>query len=93
MLTGPDDVTLFAKVLAAGAAIIAPIWGAFHYLNGRFDKKSDKEETERCQRHIERLYENAEKDRALTRDLHEKAMDQISENQTQLIHVLTGFRK
>lgn len=52
------------------------------------EKKAEKTETANCLRHIEELYRNAEKDRALTRDLHEKAMGQIQSNQTQLIQIL-----
>lgn len=70
-------MSLLAKVVAAGVAVVAPVWGARTWLDKRLAAKADKEDTDRCLKHIEKLYENAEKDRALTRDLHDKAMAQI----------------
>lgn len=88
----PESFGLLEKVLGAAAAIGVPIWGARTWLDKRFAKKADREETTRenanCLRHIETLYQNAENDRALTRDLHEKQMDRIQQNQTQLIDIV-----
>jgi hypothetical protein len=88
----PESFGLLEKVLGAAAAIGVPIWGARTWLESRFAKKADKEavtkENANCLRHIEKLYENAEEDRKLTRDLHDKAMERIQVNQTQLIDIL-----
>lgn len=88
----PESFGLLEKIITAATAIGLPIWGARTWLDKRFAKKADKEETDKesanCLRHIEHLYENAEADRKLTRDLHDKAMERIQENQTQLIGIL-----
>lgn len=39
---GPDDMSLLAKVLAAGAAVLTPPFLAWKWLQGCFDKKADK---------------------------------------------------
>jgi len=38
----PEELGLLAKVIAAGVAVIAPAWGAWAWLDKRFDKKADK---------------------------------------------------
>lgn len=38
----PESFSLLAKVVAAGVAFIAPVWGARTWLEKRFDKKADK---------------------------------------------------
>lgn len=38
----PESVGLLAKVIAAGVAVVAPIWGARTWLDKRFEKKADK---------------------------------------------------
>lgn len=83
---------LLGKFIAAATAVVAPIWGARTWLENRFAKKADRADTEKttnkCLEHIEKLYQNAEEDRKLTRDLHDVAMKEVRENQTQLIHIL-----
>lgn len=84
----PEGMSLLSKVIAAGTAVIVPIWGARTWLEKRFETKADKGDVEKSLKHIEKLYENAEEDRKLTRDLHDKAMERIQINQTQLIDIL-----
>jgi hypothetical protein len=81
----PDDFSLLAKVLGAAVAIVTPIWGFLKLWTG----KADKSDTDKCLKHIEKLYENAEADRKLTRDLHDKAMESVSAGQRQIIEILT----
>lgn len=38
----PEGMSLLAKVIAAGVAIVAPIWGARSWLDNRLAKKLDK---------------------------------------------------
>src|SRR4051812_31993750 len=61
-------------------------------LGARVDAKADKadlaamlERLDKTNQHIERLYENAEKDRRFTRDLHDKGMDTIVTNQREIM--------
>ena len=88
----PESFGLLEKLVAAATAIGVPIWGARTWLEKRFAKKADKEqvtsESTNCLRHIERLYENAEEDRKQTRDLHDRAMEAIRINQSELIRVI-----
>ena len=89
----PESMGLLGKVMAAAAAVVVPVWGARTWIENRFSKKADKESTEKatgkCLEHIEQLYQNAEEDRKQTRDLHDKAMERIQHNQTQLIDILS----
>lgn len=89
----PESMSLTAKVLAGLAIVVPPIWGARSWIDKRLSKKADKEDVEKetanCLRHIEKLYENAEKDRAQTRDLHDKAMEAVRDGQQQIIQILT----
>jgi hypothetical protein len=97
-MAAPDSesVVLLAQIVGAAAAVGGPIWAVHAYLEKRFSKKADKEscsqENANCLRHIEKLYENAEEDRKLTRDLHDKAMERIQHNQTQLVDILGRSR-
>lgn len=78
----PEGFSILAKLLGVCAAIGVPIGGAWKYhqsLEEKFDKKANAEEVAKCLGHIEKLYQNAEKDRALTRDLHEKQMERMQD--------------
>lgn len=86
----PDSFSFVEKVIAAGASVAMSVWGARTWLESKFSKKADKADIEKCLNHCERLYQNAEADRKLTRDLHDKAMEKISENQRTIIGVLTN---
>lgn len=88
----PDSFGLLAKVLGALTAVGLPIWGARTWLDTRFSKKADKVVTDKCIEHIEKLYDNAEKDRALTRDLHDRAMQRMEENHRHVIGIIMGNR-
>lgn len=47
----PEDFSLLQKVLAAGAVVGVPLWGAWTWLAGRFDRKLDKQDfSEFCKR-------------------------------------------
>jgi Mg2+ and Co2+ transporter CorA len=85
----PESFDLLSKVVGAAVAVGVPIWGAKTWLDKQLSAKADKAhaalETANCLRHIERLYENAEEDRKQTRDLHDKAMEAISRNQSEII--------
>lgn len=89
----PESFGLLEKVFAGLAAVGVPIWGARTWLERRFARKADKEQCEKdnanCLRHIEKLYENAEEDRKLTRDLHDKAMQGIADGQRTIIEMLS----
>lgn len=82
----PEGMSLLGKVVAAGAAVATPIV----WLWKQLDKKADRDEVKKALDHIEKLYGNAEKDRAFTRDLHDKAMSEIRNNQTEIIRILAG---
>lgn len=40
----PEGMSILAKVMAAGAAIVAPVWIARTWLEKRFEHKIDKDE-------------------------------------------------
>ena len=39
----PEGMSLLAKVIAAGTAVVAPIWGGMKWLDTRLDKKADRQ--------------------------------------------------
>jgi len=80
----PETLGLIAKIGGVLAAAAAPIV----WVHRQLDSKADKTEVARCLGHIESLYKNAEIDRKLTRDLHDSAMKEIHENQTELIRIV-----
>lgn len=84
-----NDVGFWKWALGAVVAGVGGFFGYHKYLDSRFGKKADKDETARCVRHIEKLYENAEADRKMTRDLHDKAMEGVRDGQRQIIEILT----
>jgi Mg2+ and Co2+ transporter CorA len=85
-----DDDASFWKWVAGG--LVSAISGGFGFLKwhqAQMARKADAVDTANCLRHIERLYVNAEADRKLTRDLHDKAMEGIREGQGRIIELLT----
>jgi hypothetical protein len=92
----PESMGLAAKVVGALAAVGTPIWLARNWLEARFSKKADKEECEedrdRFQRHIEKLFDNAEKDRAITRELCDRLQQRMDDNHRQVVGIIMGNR-
>lgn len=85
--------------LSAAWAWIAGIGGslvaAWKYLEARLEKKADKTDVvellkriDKTNDHVEKLYENAERDRRFTRDLHDKGMDTIVTNQREIMTMM-----
>ena len=87
------DLILLAQVIGAAVVVIGPLWAAGTWFEHRLAKKADKIEWEKMNakhfEHIEKLYENAEADRKLTRDLHDSAMRAINESQQTIIAAIT----
>lgn len=84
----PDGMTLLAKVLAAGAAVITPLWGAHKWMEGRLDKKADKEHVNKSfsdvtaelsnQRiNIGKLFDQIRQNEQRAQDRHERLMDKF----------------
>lgn len=66
-----DEPSFLAKITSGSAAIVAALIGVvWNNVNRKLNKHDD---------HIEKLYANAEADRKLTRDLHDKAMSEVRE--------------
>lgn len=83
---------MLAKVMAAAAAVIAPIWGVHRWIDGRLEKKADKSEFDRQRDHIGSLFNKLEEharrsdDRfdkvtTLINDLHRETMDKLDRKQ------------
>lgn len=90
--------TSFWQWIATSVASVAGALLGYHkYVDGKIAVKADKSEMEKgfekALGHIEKLYENAEADRRLTRDLHDKAMEEVRNNQTTIIGILAGRRE
>lgn len=95
----PDDVKTAGTIMGSISAIAAAVVGAFKFnqakkeaLDAKFDSKADKEDVTKALTHIEKLYENAERDRKLMRDLHDEAMREVS-NSTKLILTAVGSQR
>lgn len=87
-----DGMTLLGKLLIAGgtvaAAMVVPVLKARSWVEKKLDTKADKSVTDQCIKHIEKLYENAETDRKLTRDLFEEAVRSSNANHRDLVNLL-----
>lgn len=81
----PEGMSLLAKIASGAGSVIGAAWGGMVYLNGRFDKKADKDDVKRALSHIEKLYENAEQDRKTLHECVDKLGDQMHENHVELI--------
>ncbi len=89
-----DSDVGFWKWLSGGiGGAVTGGFGYHKYMEGKISKKADKEDVANCLRHIESLYANAEKDRAFTRDLFDRAVERIQENQTEIIKVVSQGRE
>jgi Mg2+ and Co2+ transporter CorA len=84
-----SDVGFWKWVAGTVASTFAGLFGYHKYMDGKISKKADKDDVDRSFKHIEKLYENAEQDRKLTRDLHDSAMKEIAQGQRQIIDALT----
>lgn len=104
MSTTPEEIGFWSKLAAGAAAVatglVAVVWGTVgHRLDTHYRKiealekeKADKGETARCIDHIEKLYLAAEDDRKFTRDLHDKAMDEIRKTHGEILAAIAGLK-
>jgi hypothetical protein len=65
----PEGMSLLAKVLAAGAAVVVPIWGARTWIENRFSKKLN---TDDFKEFIERFDKHCEHDQRVQAKLFDK---------------------
>lgn len=70
----PEDMSLLAKVLGAAAAVITPIWGGYKWVDGKLERKADKED-------VNRSFEDLNDELATQRTNISKIFDQIRENE------------
>lgn len=70
----PEGMSLLGKVIAAGAAVIAPVVGVWKWFDHRMEKKLDKSDFAEA---MKRFDAHAESDRTIQ----EKLFDQIRENE------------
>jgi len=85
----PDSISWLTKAITGIAGISAAVTTPVIWFNRQLSKKADNTRVDKCLEHIEKLYENAEKDRAITRDLHDKAMDRVMDGQRQIIDMIS----
>lgn len=81
----PEGVSLLAKVVAAGAAIIAPIGGAIvwienryahkHSVAGQFQAVTSELATQRG--HIAKVFDQIRENEQRAQDRHERLMDKL----------------
>lgn len=77
----PDSFGLLEKVIAAGAALVVPIWGAFNWLDGKMKKKLDRDDfADFCKRFDQHCRDD--------RDTQAKLFDKIDDLKTTLIERL-----
>ena len=81
----PESLSWLSRIIAPLGAVAAPVIWIHRQLNG----KADKAEVSRCLEHIEKLYENAESDRKLMRDLHDSAMQTIQNDYHEIVRIIT----
>ena len=81
----PEGMSLLAKVIAAGSAIVAPIWALHKWLDGRFDKKADKEaisaiddELETHRGYFAKVFDQMRDNEQRAQDRHERLMERLT---------------
>lgn len=84
-----NDVSFWKWVAGGLVSLISGGFGFIKWHQSQMAKKADKADMANCLRHIEELYKNAEKDRKLTRDLHDDQMKAVNEGQRMIIDILT----
>jgi hypothetical protein len=89
----PEELSLLAKVIAAGVAVIAPAWGAWTWLDKRFEKKADKHQVNNALQKIEnemtiqrgnvgKLFDQIRDSDQRAQDRHERLMEKIAERRS-----------
>lgn len=84
----PDDMSLLAKVIGAAAAVITPLWGAHKWLDGKLDKKADKDDVHRSfadmtdelstqRASIGKIFDQIRQNEQRAQDRHERLMEKI----------------
>lgn len=87
----PEGVGLLAKVIAAGAAVVVPIWGARTWLEKKFEKKADKHsvanqfqsvtlELTTQRGHIAKIFDQMRDDRSAAEMRHREVLMHLLEN-------------
>ena len=74
----PEGMGLLSKVLAAGTAIVAPIWIARTWLDARFGKKMDKDD-------FKEFYQRFDQHCRDDRETQAKLFDRIDDLKTTLL--------
>lgn len=73
-------------------ALVGVVWsmltGRIKAIEARLESKADADDVQKALGHIEKLYANAERDRALTRDLHDKALEKIDSKTQQILDAI-----
>ena len=89
----PEGMSLLAKLMAAAAAVIAPIWGLQKWLDSRFDRKADKH-------NVATQFQRVENELGIQRSYFKDVFNQIRDNEQRaqdrherLMERLTGERK
>lgn len=81
----PEGMSLLAKVLAAAAAVVAPIWGAYSWLDGKLAKKADKVEVDRHRDYFVKVFEKLEEHAKRDEDNFNELKDLIHRNHVELL--------
>ena len=85
----PEGMSLLAKVIAAGSAIVAPIWALHKWLDSRFDKKADKDvmksaigkldgELETHRGYFAKVFDQMRDNEQRAQDRHERLMERLT---------------
>ena len=86
----PEGISLLAKVVAAGAAVIAPLWGAWTWLDKRLEKKADKVEVEATaiefreefkthRSYFAKVFDQMRENEQRAQDRHERLMEKMAD--------------
>lgn len=87
----PEGFSLLSKVVAAGAVVVAPVFGVYKWIDSRFDKKADKDTVKEAfekvdaeltiQRgHIGKIFDQMREGEKDARDRHEELLKALYQN-------------
>lgn len=83
-----ESLKMLAGVMAAGGAVIYPAWKAYDWLQGKFDKKADKEEVDRHRDYFVKVFEKLDEHARNDAEHFGELKDVIHRNQAEILREL-----
>ena len=84
----PEGFSLAAKVIAAITAVVSPFVVGYSWINGRLEKKADKDEVDRHRDYFAKIFDELRKHEERDADRFAELQQIISDNQADILREL-----